>query len=69
MISKTYSVPAVSCGHCKMAVERAVGAMSGVNSVQVDVDNKSVDIDFDEAIVQEDAILATLKEEGYPVAA
>jgi len=69
MITKTYNVPDVSCGHCKMAIERAIGAMSGVNSVQVDVETKSVDIDFDEAVVQEAAILARLEEEGYPAAA
>ncbi len=68
-MTKTYSVPDVSCGHCKMAIEGAVGAMSGVNRVAVDVERKSVDIDFDETVTTEEAILATMKEEGYPAAA
>lgn len=67
-MTKTYSVPDVSCGHCKMAIERAVGVMSGVSRVEVDVEKKSVDIEFDEAVATEEAILETLKEEGYPVA-
>lgn len=67
-MTKTYSVPDVSCGHCKMAIERAVGGMSGVRRVEVDVEKKSVDIDFDEVVSTEEAILETLKEEGYPVA-
>lgn len=67
-MTKTYSVPDVSCGHCKMAIERAVGAMSGVSRVEVDVEKKSVDIEFDETVATEEAILGTLKEEGYPVA-
>lgn len=67
-MTKTYSVPDVSCGHCKAAIERAVGAMSGVNRVEVDVERKSVDVDFDETVATEEAILATMEEEGYPVA-
>lgn len=68
-MTKTYSVPDVSCGHCKMAIERAVGAMAGVDRVEVDVERKSVSIDFDETVTNEEAILATMKEEGYPAAA
>lgn len=67
--TKTYNVPDVSCGHCKMAIERAVGAMNGVNRVEVDVERKSVNVDFDETVTTEEAILATMKEEGYPAAA
>lgn len=69
MTQKTYQVPDVSCGHCKMAIEKAVGAMSGVSLVDVDVEAKSVSIAFDEGAVSEDAILATLADEGYPAAA
>lgn len=68
MISKTYSVPDVSCQHCKHAVETAVGAMEGIGRVVVDIEHKTVDIDFDETVTPEGAILSTLEEEGYPVA-
>ncbi|MCL5942369.1 MAG: copper ion binding protein [Actinobacteria bacterium] len=68
MTEKRYSVPDVSCGHCKMAIEKAVGAMGGVSRVEVDVESKSVEIVFDEGQVAEGAILAVLEDEGYPVA-
>ena len=68
MTSKTYSVPDVSCGHCKMAIEKAVGALEGVSSVDVSVEGKTVDIDFDEGRVEETSILETLEDTGYPVA-
>jgi copper chaperone CopZ len=58
MTEKTYSVPDVSCMHCKRAIEGAVGAMPGISEVEVDV----------EATVAEADVLATLAEEGYPVA-
>lgn len=68
MTAKTYKVPDVSCSHCKRAIESAVGAMEGVEIVDVDVEKKTVDIRFDEARVPEGAVLDTLAGEGYPVA-
>ena len=68
MIAKTYKVPDVSCNHCKRAIESAVGAMEGVEKVEVDVEKKTVDVSFDEARVSEGAVLDALAGEGYPVA-
>ena len=42
--STTYTVPGMSCGHCKEAVSRAVGAVVGVVSVDVDLDSKLVTV-------------------------
>ena len=36
----TYNIPAVSCGHCKATIEREVGKLSGVASVNVDIDSR-----------------------------
>jgi copper chaperone CopZ len=38
----TYSVPAMHCGHCRAAVAEEVGGVSGVESVDVDLDTKLV---------------------------
>ena len=35
-----YNIPTVSCDHCKATIEREVGKLSGVASVNVDVDSK-----------------------------
>jgi copper ion binding protein len=69
VISKTYSVPDVSCGHCKAAIEKALGQVAGIESVAVDVEGKTVAVSFDEARVAEGDIARTLADEGYPVAA
>jgi copper chaperone len=66
-MKKIYRVPDVSCNHCKRAIEAALGALAGVADVDVHVEEKTVVIDFDEAVVAETAILAALAEEGYPV--
>jgi copper chaperone CopZ len=51
-----------------MAIEGAVGVLSGVRQVEVDVAGKSVDIVFDAAEVSLDDIEAAVREEGYEVA-
>ncbi|MFC2069349.1 heavy-metal-associated domain-containing protein [Chloroflexota bacterium] len=35
-----YNIPNVSCDHCKAIIEHEVGKLSGVVSVNVDVDSK-----------------------------
>jgi copper chaperone len=62
------NVPTVSCNHCKMAIENAVGALGGVAQVDVDVAEKTVTIDFDAASVSLESIEETVADEGYEVA-
>ncbi|GAB4249058.1 MAG: copper chaperone CopZ [Thermoleophilia bacterium] len=69
MTKKTYKVPDVSCGHCKAAIEKRLGAMGGIERVHVDVDEKTVDVAFDENMVTEESVKEALADEGYPVAA
>ena len=35
MNTLTYNIPNVNCGHCKMMIERKVGGLMGVTSVNV----------------------------------
>ena len=65
MTTVTYSVPAVSCGHCKMRIERSVGEMAGVSSVEVDVDAKQAAITYGAPATPAE-IEALLEEIGYP---
>lgn len=62
------NAPAISCNHCKMAVEKAVSALDGVRQVDVDVAGKAVTVDFDDGSVTLDDIEAAMAEEGYEVA-
>ncbi len=60
----TYSVPGISCGHCKAAIERGVTSVADVAAVEVDVDTKMVMVTGgDEA-----AIVAAIVDAGYEVA-
>lgn len=62
-------VPAISCAHCKRAIEGAVGLVVGVSAVAVDVATRRVSIDFDADLVTLEALEAVIREEGYEVAA
>ncbi|MGH9225063.1 MAG: heavy-metal-associated domain-containing protein [Acidimicrobiales bacterium] len=64
MATRTYAVPGVTCGHCKMAIENEVGQVPGVERVEVDIEAKRVAID---GTAEEDAIFAAIAEAGYEV--
>ncbi len=68
MSTATYTAPAISCQHCQHAIESAISALAGVESVHVDIATKRVDVRYDPAQVDEARLVATLDEEGYPVA-
>ena len=67
MENVTYTAPAISCEHCQGAIESAVGALPGVQSVTVEVLTKRVSVSFDPARVTRSQIEATLDEDGYTV--
>ncbi len=68
MSQQVISVPDISCNHCKMSIEGAVGALSGVDKVEVHIEPRTVDVDYDEGSVTLDAIYAAIEEQGYDVA-
>jgi copper chaperone len=62
------NVPAISCEHCKRAIEGAVYDLQGVGAVEVEVPAKSVSVRFDAAEVSIQTIRDAIEEEGYAVA-
>lgn len=66
-IQKTLQVPEVHCDHCKISLEGAVGALSGVSTVEVDVPNATIEVDYDDDTVSLDTIKTTIEEQGYAV--
>jgi copper chaperone CopZ len=61
-----YSVPGVSCAHCREAITAEVGKVAGVASVVVDLDAKSVTVRGDG--VDDAAVRSAIDEAGYDVA-
>lgn len=60
-----YTVPDISCDHCKQAIESEVGALDGVSAVRVDVDGRTVTV---EGRATDDEITGAIREAGYEVA-
>ena len=61
-----FTVPEISCGHCKETIESAINSLENVEAVNVDIDQKSVEIksssDLDLSLVSN-----MLDEQGYTV--
>ncbi|HVR31949.1 MAG TPA: copper ion binding protein [Acidimicrobiia bacterium] len=68
MSTATLSVPTISCGHCKSSIEGAVGTLAGIDRVEVTIDAREVEIEFDENSIDLDTIVAAIEEQGYDIA-
>lgn len=66
MTVRTYTVPGISCGHCRAAIESELTPLAGVESVVVDVDSKVVTVTGE---VTAEAVRAAIDEAGYEVSA
>ncbi len=65
-MDRTYSVPDISCDHCKHAIETEVATVDGVERVDVDVAAKTVRVTGG---AEDAAVRAAIDEAGYEVAA
>ena len=62
------SVPEISCAACKTAIEGALNPLNGVRAAAVDIAAKRVTVDFDEALIGHDTLVAAIESQGYAVA-
>jgi copper chaperone CopZ len=65
MTTRTYSVPGISCGHCKSAIEGELVPLDGVESAVVDIEAKTVTVVGE---ITEGDVRAAVDEAGYEVA-
>jgi copper chaperone CopZ len=65
MTTRLYSVPGISCGHCKAAIEGEVAKVAGVDQVEVDVETRTVRV---EGSATDEAVRSAVDEAGYEVA-
>ena len=61
-----FTVPEISCGHCKETIESTINNLENVETVNVDIDQKSVEVtsssDLDLSLVTN-----MFDEQGYTV--
>lgn len=67
MNTVSYTIPNISCHHCVHTIKTELGEISGVQSVDADVNTKNVTVKF-EPPATEKKIVDLLKEINYPPA-
>ncbi len=65
--TRTLNVEGMSCMHCVNAVQKSVGALAGVSKVDVDLEKKRVDVEFDQDQVKMDKIKEAIEDAGFEV--
>lgn len=58
----TYRVPGMSCDHCRTAIASSVGALAGVDGVDVDLSAKVVHV---RGAADPTAVVAAIDDAGY----
>ena len=64
----SFSVPGMTCGHCKQAVTGELEKLAGVTTVDVDLDTKKVVVSGAQPIAWDD-IVAAVDEAGFEAVA
>ncbi|MFA9422613.1 MAG: heavy metal translocating P-type ATPase [Sedimentibacter sp.] len=65
-MNKTLTVEGMSCGHCKLAVEKALKAVDGVENAVVDLNSKSAEVTLNKQVDNE-TLSKAVKDAGYDV--
>jgi len=66
-MQKVLKVEGMTCEHCVQTVTEAVGKMSGVEKVDVSLEQKEVTVDFDESQTEMEKISVQIVEAGFEV--
>jgi len=64
-MNQKFNVTGMSCSACSAAVERGVGKLNGVHSVNVNLLSNSMNVEFDDTVLNNDSIIAAVVSAGY----
>lgn len=65
----TLPVSGMTCQHCVGRVEKNVSALTGVDKVDVSLENATVAITYDKSAVSVEGITEAIEDAGYDVGA
>ncbi|SFD44399.1 copper chaperone [Bacillus sp. 491mf] len=63
----TLNVQGMTCNHCKMAVTNALTELEGVQNVEVQLQEGTVNVVYDEAKVDVEKMKEAIEDQGYDV--
>ena len=64
---KIYSITGMTCSACSSGIERTVSKLKGVRSAEVSLMGKSMKVDFDETVLDEEAVFEAVRQLGYGI--
>lgn len=67
MTKKIYRIPGISCALCAMALQSLEDDLPGVKRVNASYRHQRLEVEFDESLVSEAALLAAIDALGYDV--
>lgn len=67
-MNKQYTVTGMGCATCSGKVQKAIGALAGVASAQVDLEAATLHVELDPARVPDSLVKETIEEIGYGLA-
>ena len=65
-MATVFSVPEISCDHCKSTIVNTLSSVENIESVDVDVQTKNVTLESSEEI-NLDLVKSLLDEQGYTI--
>lgn len=63
----TLNVQGMTCNHCKMAVTNALTELEGVQNVEVQLQEGTVNVEYDEAKVDVEKMKEAIEDQGHDV--
>jgi copper chaperone len=61
-------VEGMTCGGCVKSIQNALNEQNGINDATADLDSAIVKVEFDPAVIEENAIRAAIEAAGFDVA-
>jgi copper chaperone CopZ len=65
MLKQTFSVPDMHCSNCSMKLESLEDELDGIRQINASYHKQQMTVEFDEARVSLEQILAAVKKKGY----
>lgn len=65
MIKRTYKVPDMTCTNCAMKLESLEDVLDGVKEISASYHRLEMVIEYDEAKLTNEQIIAAVKKKGY----
>jgi copper chaperone len=60
-------VDGMTCGGCVKSIQNALNEQNGINTAIADLDNATVEVEYDSALIAAAAIKAAIEDAGFDV--